>query len=303
MKSATKYVMKTRLPVLIATLLTALSLLTVSVSAADREKPAVAGTPDSTVKTAAKDDKKVIDYSPYPNPDSGYVSDFAHLMTPKQQEVIEQLLRQVEDESKCEIIVVTIDSTKDYKGTDNQSIEKFATALFNKYGIGNMPKNDGILLLIAYKDRKIRIELGKYYGRAKDMAAAKIINGVIAPQFKKGNYAEGIKDGVVAIVEEFTDLSVTPLWYRLIPIVLIIVAIIVLIMVSISLFKKGKKGWGWVTLGAIFILVLLAIQLIVLLMRASSKISSAGPSSGWSAGGSGGFGGGSSGGGGATGGW
>ena len=47
-----------------------------------------------------------------------------------------------------------------YLETPNESIEAFATALFNTYGIGNMPKNNGVLLLVAVRDRKARIELG-----------------------------------------------------------------------------------------------------------------------------------------------
>jgi uncharacterized protein len=143
------------------------------------------------------------DYSPYPPPDSGYVTDNANLLTKDQEECIEKWLWQTESKTGVEIIVVTIYSIKDYKGTDNSSIESFAKGLFDKYGIGNLPKNDGILLLIAVRDRKARIELGKHYGNSRDKDASRIMQNVIIPEFRKDNYAAGITEGVKAILKDF----------------------------------------------------------------------------------------------------
>ena len=239
------------------------------------------------------------DYSPYPQPDAGYVTDLAGLLNQDEEEAIEQLLYKVEVKSKCEIIVVTIYSIKDYKGTPNGSIESFAKGLFDKYGIGNLPKEDGILLLIAKKDRKARIELGKYYGHSRDGDANRIMQNVSIPHFKKDQYAEGIEDGVVALVEEFTSLSVTPISYYFYWGIGILIAIIALSLICRSLFINGKKGWGWVCVGIIIILLLALLRIILIIFNNMPESSS----SSWSPGGFGGFGGGSSGGGGATGSW
>jgi uncharacterized protein len=236
------------------------------------------------------------DYSPYPPPGSGYVTDNAGLLKEDQEERIEKWLWQAESKTGVEMAVVTIYSIKDYKGTDNSSIESFAKGLFDKYGIGNLPKDDGILLLVAVKDRKARIELGKHYGHSRDADANRIMQDVIIPEFKKDDYAAGITKGVEAILSEFAGLRVSFPW----SLVIIPLAIIVLGLIAYSLFKNGKKGWGWVLVGIIVILVLALIRIIFTIVSNMPK----GPSSGWSSGGfGGGFGGGSSGGGGATGSW
>lgn len=241
---------------------------------------------------------KEANYEPYPNPDSGYVTDKVGLLTTEEQETIEQWLWQVESRSNVEIIVVIIDSIKDYPKTKNNSIEEFATALFNTYGIGNLTgdtPNNGVLLLVAKKDRKVRIELGKYYGYLRDQNAKQIIEQVIIPEFKKNNFAAGITNGTEAIIEEFAGMRVGFPWY----LVWIFVSVIVCIFIAISLFKNGKRGWGYVFVGFAIILLLIFFSLLINMYRHLPENSSGS----WSSGGMGGFGGGSSGGGGASGGW
>ena len=148
------------------------------------------------------------DYAPFPQPDAGYVTDLADLLTDEQEQKLERRLLHTETKTKVEIIVILIKSIKDYPGIPNKSIEEFATALFNKYGIGNLPKNDGVLLLIARKDRKARIELGAGYGRKRDADAAEIMQDAILPAFKKNRYAEGVTKGVSEIIREFAGIRI-----------------------------------------------------------------------------------------------
>ncbi len=246
-------------------------------------------------QAAGQDTAENHKYYPYPEPGAGYVTDTADILSNEEEERIEQWLWQAESRRQIEIIVVLIDSIKDYEGTENTSIEKFATALFNKYGIGNMPKNDGILLLVAKKDRKARIELGAYYGNSDNNLAVEIMQDKIIPRFRAGEYAEGVTEGVRAILLQFGGLRIGFPWHF----VYIPGAIIILILIAHSLFKRGKKGWGWVAVGLIFVL----ISALMLLAWSFLKHQGSGRSSGWSSGGMGGFGGGFSGGGGATGSW
>lgn len=234
------------------------------------------------------------DHTPFPNPDAGYVTDHANLLTHKQEQDIESWLSTTEKKKGLEIVVVTIDSIKDYPGTPNENIESFATALFNTWGIGNMPTNDGILLLIAWQDRKARIELGAGYGRIHDRDANRIMQRKIIPQLRKNRYAKGITAGTRAIIKEFGGINFVSGWVM----ILIPVVILVLILAAISLFRNGKRGWGWVCLGLIIILVLLFI---LLLKTAGESLASGSGHDGDGFGG--GFGGGSSGGGGTTGSW
>ena len=100
-------------------------------------------------------------YGAYPKPDAGYVTDLANQLTDVQEEEIERWLWQTESRTGVEIAVVIIRSIQDYD-TENTHIESFATGLFDIYGIGNLPKNDGVLLLIARGDRKARIDADEH---------------------------------------------------------------------------------------------------------------------------------------------
>ena len=191
--------------------------------------------------------------------------------------------------------VVTINSMRDYPGGGN-TIEEFATGLFNKYGIGNLPDNNGVLLLVSREDRKARIELGAGYGHSRDADAARIMNRVIIPNFKKGNFTRGIRAGAKEIAEEFGGVRWTFAW----SLVIIPALIILFIFVAVSLFKNGKKGWGWVIVGLIFILLIALFKIIGRIFRA---VGEGMKGSGTPGGFGGGFGGGFSGGGGATGSW
>ena len=234
---------------------------------------------------------EVIDYSPYPQPDSGYVTDIANFLTLEQEERIEQKLWRCESETGVEIAVVLINQMSDYKAP--QTIEGFATGLFNKYGIGNLPKNDGILILISKDDRKMRIELGEFYGHSRDGDAQRIVNKVTS-YFKNGDYSKGVIKGVDEVLYEFAGLGTNWLLIGL------LIAVPVIILIIISLFKNGKKGWGWIMVGVLFVVILAILQIVFHVLKHTSSSNS----SGWSSGGfGGGFGGGSSGGGGASGGW
>jgi len=303
--------------------------------------PAYAAAPNVPADSDPAPAKK--DYSPYPEPGAGYVTDIAGLLSRDGEERIEQWLWKTEKETGVEIAVVTIGSINLYSGAagagkdevTDSAIERFATGLFNMYGIGNMPENNGVLLLVARRDRKLRIELGASYGRRRDSDAARIVQKVIIPQFKQDDYASGITAGVQAIMAEFADFApgdTEPVsgdldgyepvnkgvsgkgscdgrtggglrlnWWLLAEIGGAILAL----FSSVSLFQNGKNGWGWVVAGLGIVLTLAVVQTVVATMRATAKVSSsAGHSSSWSSGGfGGGFGGGFSGGGGSTGSW
>jgi len=234
-------------------------------------------------------------YAPFPQPGSGYVTDLARVLTEAQEERIEQWLWQAEKKTGVEVIVVVLNSIKDYPGTPNEAIEPFATALFNAYGIGNMPRNDGVLLLVAIKDRKARIELGAAYGRNRDGDAERIMSTVITPRFKSGDYAGGIAEGTREILAAFANVRLQTRW----GLIAMVAAVPVCVLVAVSLFRNGKRGWGWVVVGLIIVLLLAIISTVITIFRNMPR----GRSATWSSGGSGGFGGGFSGGGGATGSW
>ena len=87
-------------------------------------------------------------------------------------------------------------------GIDGQPIEPYATGLFAEWGIGGAQRDQGLLLLIARDDRRLRIEVGyglhPYFG---GIMAGRVINDVITPRFKQGDFDGGVTAGVDAILE------------------------------------------------------------------------------------------------------
>lgn len=225
--------------------------------------------------------KSVVKVVGYPKSSNKYVNDFANIIDAPDAERIKKTFESVEDQTGIEVCVVTINSMQDYQGTES-SIEKFATALFNSWGIGKKDKNNGVLLLVAVKDRKVRIELGSGYPRSYDSIASNIIKTDIIPYFKQNQYSRGIYEGSVAIVKNLTKEASWFDYYKWH--LLLWVLIIICAGVAFSCFRSGKKGWGWALIALIGVLLLFLWNL-----SSSNK--------------SDGFGGGSSSGGGSSGDW
>lgn len=122
---------------------------------------------------------------------AGYVNDFANLLSADFEEEIEQDLFDFEKETSAEVAIVTVD---DLQGT---TVEDFAVRLFEAWGIGQKDKDNGLLILIARSEQKIRLEVG--YGLEPvitDARAGDIIRQQMAPDFKIGNYEQGIKNAL-----------------------------------------------------------------------------------------------------------
>ena len=91
--------------------------------------------------------------------------------------------------------VVTVDSTEPL------SIEEYAVNLYQRFGIGQKGKDNGVLLLVAYKDHHMHIEVGYgLEGAVTDAQSSAIINTIMRPEFKAGNFSGGIEKGTAAIV-------------------------------------------------------------------------------------------------------
>jgi len=127
---------------------------------------------------------------------TGYVNDFAGMLSSGIVNELNGRLGEYEKKSGNEIAVVTV---KDLQGT---TVEDFAVRLFEKWKIGKKGKDNGVLLLIAKDERKVRIEVG--YGLEPDLTDARsysIINTVITPKLKANEYDQGVTAGVDAITK------------------------------------------------------------------------------------------------------
>ena len=138
--------------------------------------------------------------TPIPGYRNVYVNDYADLLDQGAESRIRGDLIELYDRTGVEMTVLTIESMGTY-GYDG-SIESFATRLFNTWGIGNASSNDGVLVLVARYDRKMRIELGAGYGMARDDDMQRVIDTAFLPSFRGDAYQEGIERGVEATIFE-----------------------------------------------------------------------------------------------------
>jgi uncharacterized protein len=126
----------------------------------------------------------------FPRP-SGYVNDFASVLTEDDRAYLENYLRTVERDTTAEVVVATVTSL------DGLSIEEYASRLFADWGIGKKASDNGVLLLVAPAERRVRIEVGYgLEGSLPDGLAGEIIRAAIVPEFQQGNLRRGIGRGL-----------------------------------------------------------------------------------------------------------
>ncbi len=126
---------------------------------------------------------------------SGRIVDGARLIAPEARQRIEGKLKAHEDKTSDQIVVATVPSLQ------GLSVEDYANGLFRFWKLGQAKTNNGVLLLVAPTERKVRIEVGYgLEGALTDALAKVIITTAVAPKFKTGDFAGGIEGGVDAIV-------------------------------------------------------------------------------------------------------
>lgn len=128
---------------------------------------------------------------------TGRVVDAAGLLQPAQVQQLEQLSAGVEQASTRQLVVATIPDLQGY------AIEDYGYRLGRAWGIGQKDANNGVILLVAPKERKVRIEVG--YGLEPimtDALSSVIVNQTILPRFRERDMAGGIVAGAQAIAEQ-----------------------------------------------------------------------------------------------------
>jgi len=216
---------------------------------------------------------------------SGRIVDQANVIPAETRSALEPKLADLEAKSGIQLVVATVTSL------EGQEIEPYANALFRAWKLGEKTKNNGVLLLVAPTERRVRIEVGYgLEGTLTDALSKVIISNAITPRFKTGDFGGGISRGVDDIITVLTtdasewqqrpslrlDSPSTPQ----IPTWLFVAGLIAVVALAIV-----SPGFRWFLLG--------------MLMNSGGRSSGGG----WSSGGGCSGGGGSSGGGGASGSW
>jgi uncharacterized protein len=174
------------------------------------------------------------------------VHDDTHVLKQETVDKLEKELKVYEDSTSNQIAILIIQSL------DGEVLENYSLKVAEKWKLGKKGKDNGVLLLVAVDDHKIRIEVGQgLEGVLTDAQSSRIIRNDIAPEFRRGDYDAGIKAGINGIVKAiageysandadgFEDLS---LFAKLM--ITLGVTLFISIFAFIGLIAPGCVGWG-----------------------------------------------------------
>jgi uncharacterized protein len=131
---------------------------------------------------------------------TGRVVDEANILSQGARDRLTAATKAHEQATTNQIVVLTVPTI------GSTSIEEYAVKVFEAWKLGQKGKDNGILVVVAPQDRKMRIEVGYgLEGPLPDGAAGEIIRTWMTPAFKAGNYDKGIEDGVAAIIARLED--------------------------------------------------------------------------------------------------
>lgn len=126
---------------------------------------------------------------------TGRVVDTANMISPSMESELSAIFAEHEEQTTNQVVVVTV------KSWGGKTKEQYGYTLAREWSIGQKGKDNGIVLLISRDNREIRMEVGYgLEGTMTDISATQIIRRVIVPEFRKGNFDEGVKKGSIAII-------------------------------------------------------------------------------------------------------
>ncbi len=130
-----------------------------------------------------------------PRPNESSVVDQTNTLTAGQKTDLSVIIENERTTSGNQIAILMISSLQ------GDSLEDYSIRVARNWGVGDRDKNNGVLLVIAKDDRKMRIEVGYgLEGALTDVRSGQIIRNDIAPKFKENNYYEGVKSGLQSII-------------------------------------------------------------------------------------------------------
>jgi uncharacterized protein len=126
----------------------------------------------------------------------GYVNDYANMITPSAKIELERELYSFEKADSTQIVILTIPSL------EGEVMEEFSIRVAEAWKIGHKGKDNGIIFIVAKQDRKMRIEVGRgLEGRLTDLMAGRIVDLVVKPRFKRGDFDGGFTAGVSSLID------------------------------------------------------------------------------------------------------
>lgn len=175
-----------------------------------------------------------------PGQPSGFVNDFANVLTADQKTSLEKTLTDFQKQTTNEISIVTIPTLND------EPIEDYANALYRDWGIGSKANNNGVLVLAVIGDRKLRIEVGYgLEGALPDLLTKQIQENEIVPLFKNGFYGQGLEQGVNAIIQATQSeyVGTSQKQEKSFPLEIIFFLIFFVFQIIIAILAPTKSWW------------------------------------------------------------
>lgn len=171
---------------------------------------------------------------------AGYILDEAGLLNPEEENALEQKMRGYADSTSTQFAIVLVNSTN---GRDPYD---YAIDIGKGWGVGQKGKNNGVVILVAMQDRKLRIVTGRgIEDILPDAICKRIINRILKPSFKAGAYYQGLEEATTEMMRrasgEFKneDSGEEP---QGIPPFLIIFLLLVLISIIKAIRNRGGGG-------------------------------------------------------------
>lgn len=126
---------------------------------------------------------------------SGFVNDFARVIDPESARAMEQIAQAILQKTGAQVAVVTVESFAPYA-----TIEEFSVELAQSWGIGRKGKDDGVLIVLSMKERKVRIEVGYgLEGAIPDAVAGRILDERVIPLFRQQQWGKGLLQGLIGV--------------------------------------------------------------------------------------------------------
>ena len=173
-------------------------------------------------------------YAAYPKPVDMYINDFAAVISRDYYDIIRRNLSSFHLEKDIHIVLLTAPVLEQ----EFQNIEAYAETLFQRWQVGGKYHKGAVLILLAVKDRQVRIELGRGYGHRYDRKMQEIIDTTMLPYFKEAEYAAGLHAGTLAVMD-----SVKWFWVKFYA--PLVIGGFLLIGAFLVIFPWGRDDYAW----------------------------------------------------------
>lgn len=176
----------------------------------------------------------------------GRVNDYAGMLSSQEKQELEQTLKNIENNTSAQLVLLTLPSLED------ENLEEYTMRVAEEWKIGKDKKDNGVILFIALKERRIRIEVG--YGLEPvlpDARSGTIIRNIITPAFKQGQFYQGFSDAFLAMnsfitgsdsIDQFEQSYAEEADDTFVEIIMIMIIVFVFILIFVLAGKKSMRS-------------------------------------------------------------